>query len=384
MFAIPLAWLQLIRERVRLLVALAGIGFAVILMFIQLGFRDALFESAIRIHQSLEGDIFLVSPQSSSLIAMASFSRRRLLQAQGVEGVSSITPIYMSFGQWKDPDKQGARGIFVIGIEPTERVFPKALLPDLDPIKLQDVVLFDGKSRDEFGPVPLLYEQNGSVETELNSRRVTVGGLFSLGASFGADGNIITSDLNFRRIFNRDLGQIEVGLIRLQPEANLDEVLETIRQEIAGPSKDILVFSKEEFVDFELQYWKNSTAIGFIFNLGAAIGWVVGTVIVYQILYTDVADHLEEYATLKAMGYRNIYLLSVVFQEAVILSILGFIPAYFLGVGLYRMTENATALPIYMTQQRGTFVFVLTMVMCIVSGAIAVRKVQEADPADIF
>ena len=337
-----------------------------------------------RSHQALEGEIFLISPQSSSLIAMDNFSRRRLLQAQGVEGLESITPIYMSFGLWKDPDQQGTRGIFVMGIEPTERVFPASFLPDLAPIKLQDSVLFDQNSRDEFGPVATLFEEQGMVETELNSRRVTVGGLFSLGASFGADGNLITSDLNFRRIFNRDLGQIEVGLIRLKPEANLEAVLRTIRREIAEPNGDVLAMSKEEFVDFERSYWQNSTSIGFIFNLGAVIGWTVGTVIVYQILYTDVADHLAEYATLKAMGYRNLYLLSVVFQEAIILSVLGFLPAFFLGVFLYRMTRNATSLPIYMTQERGIFIFALTMVMCVVSGAIAVRKVQEADPADIF
>lgn len=382
--AIPLAWLQLIRERVRLLVAMVGIGFAVILMMIQLGFRDALFDSAVRVHEALEGEIFLISPQSSSLIAMDNFSRRRLLQTQGVEGVESVTPIYMSFGLWKDPDQQGTRGIFVMGVEPTERVFPASFLPDLEPIKLQDVVLFDQDSRDEFGPVATLFEEQGTVETELNSRRVTVGGLFALGASFGADGNLITSDLNFRRIFNRDLSQIEVGLIRLKPEANLEAVLNTIRTEIAEPNGDVLAFSKEEFVEFERNYWKSSTSIGFIFNLGAVIGWTVGTVIVYQILYTDVADHLAEYATLKAMGYRNLYLLSVVFQEAIILSVLGFLPAFFLGIFLYRMTRNATALPIYMTQERGIFIFVLTMVMCVVSGAIAVRKVQDADPADIF
>ncbi len=384
MFAIPLAWLQLLRERVRLLVALAGIGFAVILMFIQLGFRDALFDSCVRIHEAFEGDVFLVSPQSSSLIAMKSFSRRRLLQTQGVEGVASVTPIYMGFGLWKDPAKKGTRGIFVMGFEPSERVFPTSLLPDLKPTKLKDVVLFDRESREEFGPIATLFERDGTVEAELSSRRVTVGGLFALGASFGADGNLVTSDLNFQRIFNRDLSKVEVGLVRLTPGADLNQVLRAIRSEIAEPNGDVVVFSKAEFVAFERKYWQTSTAIGFIFNLGAAIGWVVGTVIVYQILYTDVADHLAEYATLKAMGYRNLYLFSIVFQEAIILSVLGFIPAFFLAIGLYNMTEKATALPIFMTQDRGIFVFVLTIVMCVISGAIAVRKVQEADPADIF
>ncbi len=382
--AIPLAWLQLIREKVRLLVALAGIGFAVILMFIQLGFRDALFDSSVRLHQALEGEIFMMSPQSTALIALDSFSRRRLLQAEGVPGVDSVTPIYISFALWKNPADRSTRSIQVMGYDPSQSIVSKDLLPDSEALKLRDHVLFDRDSRPEFGPVAELFEEQGYVTTEVAGRRVTVGGLFNLGASFGADGNLVTSDINFLRMFDRDPGLIEMGMIRLKPGANIDKAIAQMREEIQDPNGDVLVLSKDEFIAFERDYWENSTAIGFIFNLGAGIGWIVGMVIVYQILYTDVADHLAEYATLKAMGYRNRYLLSVVFQEAVVLSILGFIPAFFLCMGLYQATENATSLPLRMTQERGTFVFCLTMAMCVISGAIAVRKVQEADPADIF
>ncbi|NJN32403.1 MAG: FtsX-like permease family protein [Synechococcales cyanobacterium RM1_1_8] len=382
--AIPLAWLQLMREKARLAVALAGIGFAVILMFIQLGFRDALFDSSVRLHEALQGDIFMVSPQSTALIALDSFSRRRLLQAEGVPGVASTISLYINFALWKNPVDRSTRSIFVLGYDPSEPIFEAALLPDAEPLKLPDYVLFDRDSRPEFGPVAELIEAGKTVTTELGGRRITVGGLFQLGASFGADGNLITSDLNFLRLFDSEPGLIHMGMVRLAPTADLDQVLATMRREIQEPSGDVLILSKAEFIELERSYWQNSTAIGFIFNLGAGIGWIVGMVIVYQILYTDVADHLAEYATLKAMGYRNRYLLSVVFQEAVVLSVLGFIPAFFLCLGLYAMTENATSLPIQMTLARGQLVFTLTIVMCVISGAIAVRKVQEADPADIF
>lgn len=382
--AIPLAWLQLIREKARLLVALAGIGFAVILMFIQLGFRDALFDSSVRLHKALQGDIFMVSPQSTALIALDSFSRRRLLQAEGVPGVEAATPIYISFALWKNPEDRSTRSIQVMGYDPSEPIFSKEILPEADVLKLRDYVLFDQDSRPEFGPVADLFTENGSVTTEVGGRRVTVGGLFTLGASFGADGNLITSDINFLRMFDRNPGLIDMGMIRMAEGADVAGAIAQMREQIQDPNGDVLVLSKDEFIALERNYWENSTAIGFIFNLGAGIGWIVGMVIVYQILYTDVADHLAEYATLKAMGYRNRYLLSVVFQEAVVLSILGFIPAFFLCIGLYSATENATSLPLEMTQERGTFVFCLTMAMCVISGAIAVRKVQEADPADIF
>lgn len=402
-FAIPLAWLQLAREKIRLLVALAGIGFAVILMFMQLGFRDALFDSAIRLHQSFEGDIFLISPQSTALIAMKSFSQRRLYQALGYEGVKSISPIYLDFGLWKNPDpkKRNTRSLLVIGIDPTDTVFRvPGVAENLDKITLSDVILFDEASRAEFGNVAEQFKQGNPVVTEIGSRRITVGGLFNMGASFGADGNVITSDLNFLRIFNRRAqGIIDVGMITLEPGTSAEQVVERMRgpkpvdplrpcrrvASVAGAlPEDICVLTKAEFLAFEQNYWKSSTAIGFIFSLGTAMGFIVGIVIVYQILYTDVADHLAEYATLKAMGYRNTYLLSVVFQEALILAILGYIPGFALCLGLYNMTRNATSLPILMNLERGITVFILTVVMCAVSGAIAVRKAQSADPADIF
>lgn len=412
MFAIPLAWLQLKREKIRLLVALAGIGFAVILMFLQLGFQDALFDAAITFHRSIKGDIFLISPQSTSLIAMKSFPQRRLYQSLGIAGVDSISPIYLGFGIWKNPFWEGVpqpqtRSIFVVGTVPGDDIFDiPGFSENQNQLRLTDVVLFDSASRAEFGPIPEKFKAlkpgDPPIRTEVESRRIEVGGLFRMGASFGADGNLITSDLNFQRIFsNRQAEQIDMGVIRLKPGADLEKTLERFKTSLPGtlrvdPKKtpreakedfivgDVRVLSKKAFVATEQNYWKESTAIGFIFTLGAAIGFVVGTVIVYQILYTDVADHLAEYATLKAMGYKGRYLLSVVFQEAIILSIMGFIPGYFLCIGLYNLTKNATALPIAMTLQRSIIVLCLTILMCTISGAIAVRKVQQADPADIF
>jgi putative ABC transport system permease protein len=147
---------------------------------------------------------------------------------------------------------------------------------------------------------------------------------------------------------------------------------------------DIKILTREGFIDFERSYWQKSTSIGFIFSLGTVMGFFVGIVIVYQILYTDVSDHMAEYATLKAMGYSNWYLAFVVIQEALALSILGFIPGFIACVGLYALTKNATRLPLDMTVERGLQVLLLTIVMCTISGAISLRKVQSADPAEIF
>ncbi len=381
---IPLAWLQLTREKIRLLVALAGITFACILMFMQLGFQDALFESAILFHKGIQGDLFLLSPQSNALIAMDAFSERRLFQALNFESVRAIEQMYLGFALWKNPVNSSTRSIFIVGVDPDSDILDlSGLTPaSLKGLKMPDTVLFDQASRPEFGPVADLFNQGQTVETEVSRRRVTVTGLFQMGATFGADGNIITSDLNFLRIFEeRQKGIIEVGVIALEPGADPAFVAEKMR---AYYPDDISIFTKEEFIEFERSYWAEGTAIGFIFTLGTIMGFIVGIVIVYQILYTDVTDHLAEYATLKAMGYTDNYLLGVVFQEAILLAILGYIPGFALAIILYDLTQSSTLLPISMTVDRAALVMSLSVVMCFLSGAIAVRKLSAADPADIF
>ncbi len=458
-FAVPLAWLQLTYEKSRLLVAIAGITFAVVLMFLQLGFRDALFTSAIRLQSNLVGDLVIINPQSTNLVGMRNFSQRRLYQAYGLDEVASVNPLYIGLGAWKiqeDPAGQ-TRNILVLGANPDADVFRMAgAAINIDRVKTQDVVLFDRTSRAEFGPIVAecgslslksqftdqAFACNHLVTREVGNRKLAIGGLFELGASFAADGAVITSDTNFLRMFdNRRSGLINVGLINLKPNASpyatmLKFILEmpddtvvlpreklspdgkrvrALFQERVGDdgkvireeNKEKVVVSKQDltiedlqktqdaaiddarimtmdgYIAFEKGYWQKSTAIGFIFTLGTVMGFIVGIVIVYQILYTDVSDHLAEYATLKAMGYNNFYLARIVIQEAFVLSILGFLPGLGISFGLYNLTKNATLLPLYIWD-KAIPVMILTMVMCVISGAISLRKVQSADPAEIF
>jgi putative ABC transport system permease protein len=380
---IPLSWLQLTREKTRLAVALAGIGFADILMFMQLGFRDALYYSNVRFHNSLQGDIVLINSQSSAVLAMRSFSQRRLYKALELPQVQSVHPIYLDFTTWKNPVTGRPRSILIFGMNPEiNLVNLPGVQENLEKLKLPDVVLFDRSSRLEYGPIAANYDQGKTVTAEVRRRRIKVEGLFTLGASFGADGNLITSDVNFLRIFsNRQRGLIDIGLIRLKPGANPQLVAQELRKYLP---KEVNVLTKQEFIDFERNYWASSTAIGFIFTLGTVMGFIVGTVIVYQILYTEVADHLAEYATLKAIGYTQNYLLTVILQEAFLLAVLGYFPGMFFALFMYKSAREATLLPVFMTFDRAVMVLILTMIMCFISGAIAVRKLRSADPADIF
>ncbi|MDR9405490.1 MAG: ABC transporter permease DevC, partial [Halothece sp. Uz-M2-17] len=252
--AISLPWLQLSYSKIRLLVALAGIGFADILMFLQLGFKGALLESSIVLHKRFEGDIFLMSSQSTALIGLDEFSQRRMYQALAVKGVESASPVYISFALWKNPVENNTRQLMVIGINPSDRVlnFP-GIEKNQDILKLQDYVLFDAESRSEFGPIAELYQENKVIKTEVSEQQVTVGGLFEMGASFGADGNLLTSDQNFLRIVGGEKGLVHIGVLELNEEANLQVTLNRLREILP---QDVMVLSKEEFIDYERSYWE--------------------------------------------------------------------------------------------------------------------------------
>ena len=380
---IPLAWLLLVRQPVRLLVALAGIAFAGILMFMQLGFRDGLFEASVTVHKLFAADLVLISPRSMSSISMAGFPERRLVQAMADPEVDAITPVHWNFVLWRNPQTRTTRSILALGFEPSDRLFTDpSLLERSRVLNQQGRVLFDERSRPEFGPVVAWLHQGRTVETEVAGKRVRVEGLVSLGPSFGADGNLLTSRETFLSLLPATPpGSIELGLITLRPGSDAASVVERLRALLPD---DVRVLTKQGFEEFEKTYWRTSTSIGFIFTLGAVMGFVVGCVIVYQILYSDVSDHLPEYATLMAMGYRLTTLLGVVAREGLMLAVLGYLPAYAAAEALYVLVRSGTNLPVSMEPQRALIVLAMILVMCMASAALAMRRLADADPAEIF
>ena len=380
---IPLSWLLLTRQPVRLIVALAGISFAGILMFMQLGFRDGLFDASVTVHRRFDADLVLISPRSASSVRMAGFPRRRLVQTLADPAVEGVTPVHWGLMLWRNPETRRNRAILALGFNPEDPFF---LDPDLAKIsgvlKQKGRILFDQLSRPEFGPIAEWFREGRTVETEIAGNRIRVEGLVSLGTSFGADGNLLTSTETFLDLMpQKPPGAIEVGLIRLKPGEDPDQVVKRLQRRLPD---DVTVLTKQGFIDFEQNYWKTSTSIGFIFTLGAAMGFVVGCVIVYQVLYTDVSDHLPEYATLMAMGYRITHLLAVVIREGFYLAALGYVPAYLAGQGLYWFVRDATKLPVGMDLSRALTVLTMIFVMCMLSSVLAMRRLVDADPAEIF
>lgn len=380
---IPLAWLLLSRQPVRLAIALAGISFAGILMFMQLGFRDGLFDASVTIHRLFDADLVLASPRSMSSISMAGFPERRLIQTLADPEVADVSPVHWNFVLWRNPETRTTRSILALGFEPSDPLLIDPLVQKQSSfLRQKGRVLFDELSRNEFGPVAEWFRSGKTVDSEVAGVRLRVAGLVQLGPSFGADGNMIISRETFRSISpNIPKGSIELGLIRLIPGSDPILVAGRLKEQLPN---DITIFTKEQFIEFEKNYWRSSTAIGFIFTLGAAMGFVVGCVIVYQILYGDVSDHLAEYATLMAMGYRLKDLLAVVAREGLLLALIGYLPAYAAGEGLYALIRTSTKLPVAMEFNRAFLVLSMILVMCLGSALLAMRKLVEADPAEIF
>lgn len=381
---ILVGWRQLKHNRLRLLAAVAGITFAAVLMLVQLGFRSALFDSGIRWHKAWDYDIALLNPKSEYLLELHDIPRVRIIQSGGVEGVRAVTPVYTKQGRWRNPEKpKTVWPIFVAAFDPADEGFGQIITPEQQAdLRLDDFYVFDRLSRPEYGPIVTMLGTEDTVTMELNSRRIRIGGLFEVGNSFGINGALITSDLNFLRLFpDRKHASVSLGLVQVEPGAVAEDVRDAI---IAALPPDVTVVTREQFQAMEVAYWDSSTPIGYVLNLGVIMGLVVGAIIVYQILFSDVQDHLKEYATLKAMGYTNRYLSGVVLQEAAILAVAGFVPAIALSLLVFKVSAAATNLPLELTADKALIVLGLTLFMCVIAGVLAMRKVRSADPADVF
>ncbi len=379
-----LAWHVLRKEKPRLLVAIIGIAFANLLILMQLGFKGALFYSCGRLHRSFQGDLCLVNPHFETLISPQSFSRELLFRCQALPEVERVQGVKVGLTPWRNPVNGRTRSIQVVGFDPG---FPMIRDPDVaaqaDQLKTLGNVLFDRLGRPEFGPIEELFRASPfPIETEVNRKKVQVAGLFSMGASFAADGCILMSEDTFRMVFpDTRRAEVEFGFVFLRPQSDI-EAVQVQLQSMIGEAAQVLTRAQME--KLEEDYWANSTGIGFIFAMGAAMGFMVGVVIVYQVLHSDISDHLPQYATLKAMGYSNAFLLLTLAQESLLLALLGYGPGLGLSMFLYKQASEATALPLFMTPERAVGVFAATVAMCMISDAIAARKLTSADPADIF
>ncbi|MEO1427751.1 MAG: ABC transporter permease DevC [Cyanobacteria bacterium J06632_19] len=393
----PLAWAQLSHQKVRLAVATTGVCFANILMFTQMGLLSMLTEGTTKLQESLAGDLFLVSSFSPTLRWGMSFPRSVMYQAGGIDGVASVSPIYIGSANWVNPQelsktndsKQEGEAftneVRIIAINPAQPpVFNLSEVnQQITKLNIPDTVLFDRFSQDSFGDITQLINGTQEVTTIMGNRRTHVVGLFNMGSSLSNNGNVIMSDWNYaQRSGGEKLDQVAIGVLRLDKGANLEAIQATLRANFPD-NLGVGVFTRQELIVRE-QEFEMSEPNGVVLTFGTIVGFLVGVIIVYQVLYSDINDHLSEYATLKAMGYSDISLLNVIITEAIILGIMGFIPGFVASLGLYQLLASLTKIPLTMKLTVAIQVFILTQIMCALSGAIATNKLRSADPADVF
>jgi putative ABC transport system permease protein len=381
---VPLAWRNMLADKRRLLRSTGGIAFAVLLMLMQLGFRGAFIDSALEVIYSIDGDIFLTSSTKFRFGRKDPFSRRQLYAARAVEGVASARPIYAEWinSFWKNPQTLKTYAVQVLAFDPDQPVFLFPIVREhLGDLRQPDTALFDQRARQFEGFAPA-----GTV-TELSRREIRIVGTFALGPDFTTDGTVITSDRTFLKIFSthnlgeRQLADVEIGVIKVRPGYTIKGVQRALRQALPA---SVVVLTKAELCDVEMAFQSSVSPVGPIFMLGTAIGFMVGMMISYQILYTDLSDQRLQYATLKAMGYGNAYLVRVVLQQSGFYALAGFLPACLLGACLYQLIGGLALLPLRMTFGIVAGTLALTAAMCLLSGVLAARGVLDADPAEVF
>jgi len=380
---VRLAWRQLRAERARLVAAVAGVMFATLLVLMQLGFRAALFQTAVALPQAIQGQLFLINPLTEALFRYEPVPRIRAYQALAVPGVIAAVPIYLAQESWRNPLTGTHRVIQLIGFDVKANAIAMPGLARLtDLLTQRDTVAFDSLSRPEFGPIPELLAQDGRLKAEIADREVTVVGTVKLGTTFDADGNVVMSQTTFQRLVpGNPESDVALVALRLKDGADVAEVRKRL-QALLPP--DVLVLTHPALLQRETRYWDKETPIGVIFDFCSVMALMVGMVIVYQILFTDVSNHLRGYATLKALGFSHGYLQRVVLAEACILACLGYVPGQVAAAWLYRYVGQAARLPLELTSARCSAVFALVVAMCVAAALLTLRKLREVDPASVF
>ena len=373
--AVGLAAALLLHDRKRLLTSIGGLGFAVLLMLLQLGFRSSLLDSSTALLDALNGDVFVTHKDKDTFLERDSIPRQRLWQALSVPGVAAAYPVWMDQRYWKNLADGTQRPIRVLGFVPGDPVFRLAEMRDAAAtLSRADTVLVDRKSRRYYGAI-----RPGPAQVERHALEVV--GTFALGTDLESDGTLIVGEQTFYRFARTPPNRIEVAVVAVEPNADASVVARALRAALPG---DVSVLTRAELRRRDIEHWDSGTPVSVVVLIGLVVGFVIGVVICYQVLYTEIADHLPELATLRAMGYGGAFLATVVTAEAVLLSVAALVPSLAVGAAIYEGVEALTGLRLDLTVPRAALVGGLTVTMCTVAGLLALRQVQRADPAELF
>lgn len=379
---LPIGWLQLTHSRTRFAAALAGVAFANVLVFVQLGIMNSMATATMKPYGFFSADIMISASDSNAIAEGGNVARQWLFQALADPEVESGTGIYIANVNWARKEK--TLGLTTFGIDPTLPEFLSDVMASKSStLQLQNAGILDMFSRGLPREEAAAIRPQSPVSFEVSGKTLTLYDTFQGGGGFGGDGFMMVSDQTFLTLFPaRQSSAPDHILLKTVPGADAEKVAARLRDLVSDKTLRVRTYAQAAADDLNYQQTKRPT--GIIFGFGVIIGILVGIVIVYQVLSTDVADHLSEYATFKAMGYRQRFFLGIVFEEALILAVLGFVPGVAVATGLLAGMKAATTLPLAMTVEMALMVFIGTLAACSVSGAIATRRLAAADPADLF
>lgn len=391
MFAVAtqLAFRQLTHRGAKLIGALLGVCVAIVLIFTQVGFQNALYDSAVGIPNALDADVFIAGPTFHSWADSPPWMPRgTLYEAEGVPGVAGITPLYTSAMAVASPADGHSLSAYLMAFPPGQPAFLRGdINRQIGDVAMADRVLMDGESRDDFELIRDAFLKNGPTEvvvlnpSESLQKVVEVSGLFGIGPSFSIDGSIITSDLNFYRMTQIPLDRVGLGLVRVRPGSDAKDVRTAIQQKLGNRAH---VFTKPEFAANEVRYYAEETPIGYIFRMGLVVGVLVGTVFISQALHGIVNDNIKEYATLRAMGYDQSFFLVLVTAISLTLAVCAYLPSTLMAWGIYRLAAGATKLPLQMKLGDMSLILAVVVAMGLAASLLAIRKLKAADPVDLF
>ncbi len=392
--ATPLAIHNLISGGWRTILSIVGISIAIVLIFMQLGFLGAVTDTAVVFYDKMKFDLVACCPDYYNFVDCGQFDSQHLALLKSVKGIKTVQPIHVSLGKWNYEAREVQRGMLIIGIDPIGVTFTEAELNSTIPlIEDRRSILVDKSSRPRFlgenNKQPFGDEQLG-LEIELNGVPGKIGGLFKIGTGLASDGATIVHQEHFYEIVPGYSSQlVSLGLIQLEPgfdpEVVQKEILERFKRTGASETATpIDIVTRQGLEQREISYWRKETPIGFIFMAGALVAFCVGAIIVYIVLSADITKQIGEYATLKAMGYRNLYLNKTVLEQAFILATASYVCALIMSLALYQIVGNVANLPITMNWERMGFVFGSSILMSFISAMIALQKLRKADPADLF
>ncbi|MEL6621784.1 MAG: ABC transporter permease [Pseudomonadota bacterium] len=371
---LTLAIRNLFHDRMRLIVTVVGILFSIVLVAVQSGLYVGASKMIIAMIEKADGDLWITAYGAKSFEESGVLSGRERYAALATPGVVSATPVIAAFNRWTK--KSGGRQLCVIvGFDETEGDLQPWNIVDgsIETIKLPDGVAvdrtyFENLDVDGIG-------DNGEIEGE----RVRVTALTHGIRSFTTTPYIFTTLTRARQILGMPSGSASYFVVKLAPGADRDAIQKSLQAQLT----DVEVLTDDEFRGRSLEHWLFGTGAGFSLIGGALLGILVGTVIVAQTLYSSTKDHINEFATLRALGSSSGYIHKVILMQAGLSAVIGYALGMAISMAVIYASRDS-ALPIIMTPTLAAGLFVLTIVMCAVSAISAIVKVTRIDPAMVF